>query len=71
MPQCITCLYAVMHDQPKGKGVCFHEAASTDRKLDVLERRSCKWWKLGAMHQVRSRSARRMQFDDSGNVRLE
>lgn len=71
MAQCITCQFIVMHQQPKGKGVCFREANGTDKPLDVLEKRNCKAWKLGAMHQVRARSVRRMRFDEAGNVRLE
>lgn len=58
-----------MHDQPRGMGMCYREISIYP--IDVLAERKCKMYKLAPMEQVRSRSKRRMIFDEHGNARLE
>lgn len=70
MPQCLTCQWIVMHQQPRGKGVCFREAGGNVDPIDVLAERKCSLYRLAPMEQVHSRSRRRMKFDEQGKVRL-
>lgn len=50
---------------------CVGEAEGHRKPMDVLEKRECRVYQLGAMHNVKSRSQRRMVFNDHGIVRLE
>lgn len=57
-----------MRDQPRGKGKCYRDVST--ELLDVLAERKCSMYRLAPMDQVRSRSKRRMKFDEQGKVRL-
>lgn len=69
--QCITCTYCVMDESARGKGLCWKDAQGMRKRRDVLEKRECRLWKLGPMHSVKSRSQRRMVFNESGIVKLQ
>lgn len=66
MIQCFTCLYTVMHNQPKGKGLC----RLTNKVHDVLSEHKCKQWKLAPMDMVRVRTKRNITFDNNGIAEL-
>lgn len=67
MSQCFTCRHTVMHDQPRGKGLC----RMTQKTHDVLAANDCKQWALAAMDSVRSRTKRSVTFDAAGRAVLK
>lgn len=64
--QCFTCSHTVMYGQPKGKGLC----RLSQKVRDVLVVNDCKQWALAAMDMVRSRTTRKVTFDNNGRAVL-
>lgn len=66
MSQCITCARCMMLD--KGNCTCLIDPKRTVKQS--LTVRECKDYKLAPMHSVKSRSARKMTFDNHNKVVL-
>lgn len=67
MAQCLLCLHTSTYQQPKGRGLCL----LTAKLHALLDVRECKSWKLAAMDSVRSRTVRKIFFDDRNIAHLK
>ena len=67
MAQCFTCSLASTLNQARGQFVCKHSPAARV----MLDEHKCKLYQLGAMAQVRGRTARTIKWSATGLAALE